>query len=175
MARVLEQWLTQNPGNCIIYFSAYHYMKTVLDSLGEHLPGRQVCIQSRSWRESDRADFLRTLEERNDVAAFCILGGVFGEGIDLPGEALKSVVVVGVGLPQVSREREVLKNYYQARHGRGFEYAYQYPGMQKVSQAVGRVVRREADVGTALLIDRRYARGDYRALLPPWWSYAEIP
>ena len=175
LANVLERWLAQNPGNCIIYFSAYHYMEAVLDALGEQLPGRQMCIQSRSWREADRADFLRTLQERNDVAAFCILGGVFGEGIDLPGEALKSVVVVGVGLPQVSREREVLREYYQSKRGRGFQYAYQYPGMQKVSQAVGRVVRCEADDGSALLIDRRYARGDYRELLPPWWSYPGEP
>jgi DNA excision repair protein ERCC-2 len=171
LADVLEQWLAQNAGNCIVYFSAYHYMEAALDSLGEKLSGRHVCVQSRSWRENDRADLLKNLRERTDVAAFCILGGVFGEGIDLPGEALKSVVVVGVGLPQVSREREVLKDYYQAKHGRGFQYAYQYPGMQKVSQAVGRVVRREADDGSALLIDQRYGLGDYRALLPPWWSY----
>ena len=105
------------------------------------------------------------------MAAFCILGGVFGEGVDLPGDALNSVVVVGAGLPQFNREREVLRNYYQRRRGQGFEYAYLYPGMQRVSQAIGRVIRRETDAGAALLIDPRYAEPAYRALLPPWWEY----
>ena len=116
---------------------------------------------------------LHLLEERRDVAAFCILGGVFGEGVDLPGERLASVVVVGVGLPQVNRDRELLRQWYQQQRGSGFEYAYLYPGMQKVAQALGRVVRSSSDRGAALLLDRRYAQRDYRELLPPWWQYLE--
>ena len=81
-------------------------------------------------------------------------------------------MIVGVGLPQFNREREVLRNYYQTSSGQGFEYAYLYPGMRRVSQALGRVIRRETDCGRALLIDRRYGATAYRELLPPWWEYA---
>ena len=169
----VADWLEQHTGNCIVYFSAYAYMQDVLDQLTPRLADRHLCVQSRHWREAERTEMLDTLEARRDVAAFCILGGVFGEGIDLPGDALSSVVVVGVGLPQFNREREVLRDYYQSGLGQGFEYAYLYPGMQRVSQAIGRVIRRESDTGSALLIDPRYAQPDYRALLPPWWDYGD--
>ncbi len=172
VARAIADWLTQHPGNCIVYFSAYAYMRNVLDQVEPLIDGRHLCVQARDWRETERTALLQTLGERRDVAAFCILGGVFGEGIDLPGEALSSVVVVGAGLPQFNREREVLRDYYQQRLGQGFEYAYLYPGMQRVSQAIGRVIRRESDTGNALLIDPRYAEPAYRALLPPWWDYS---
>ena len=118
-----------------------------------------------------REQLLLLLAQRRDVAAFCILGGVFGEGIDLPGEQLSSVVVVGVGMPQVNRGTRQLQRWYQQRCGFGFEYAFLYPGMLKVDQALGRVVRRMEDSGKALLIDPRYAEQQYRDLLPPWWDY----
>jgi len=107
--------------------------------------------------------------------ALCILGGVFGEGIDLPGEQLCSVVVVGVGMPQVNRDTRQLQDWYQQRCGAGFEYVFLYPGMQKVDQALGRVVRRMEDRGRALLIDPRYRQRQYRELLPPWWDYSPWP
>ena len=98
------------------------------------------------------------------------MGGVFAEGIDLPGRALDGVVIVGVGLPQVGLFQETLRSYYEERFGHGFRYAYQIPGMQKVAQAVGRVIRTESDRGVAILLDERYRQGDYRALLPPFWQ-----
>ena len=171
VAAAVVDWLDAHPGNCIVYFSAYAYMREVLALAEPSIRGREILVQERDWREDRRGALLETLESRRDVAAFCILGGVFGEGVDLPGDALNSVVVVGAGLPQFNREREVLRNYYQRRRGQGFEYAYLYPGMQRVSQAIGRVIRRETDAGAALLIDPRYAEPAYRALLPPWWKY----
>jgi DNA excision repair protein ERCC-2 len=171
LAATLVRWLEEHPGNCIVYFSAYSYMADAVQLLRDRTPRRHICVQERNWREAERAGLLATLREREDVVAFCILGGVFGEGIDLPGAALKSVVVVGVGLPQFNREREVLNRYYRQKLGRGFEYAYQYPGMQRVCQALGRVVRCESDTGSALLIDSRYQEAGYRGLLPPWWHY----
>jgi DNA excision repair protein ERCC-2 len=118
-----------------------------------------------------REELLALLEQHRDVVAFCILGGVFGEGVDLPGDQLASVVVVGVGLPQFNRDTERLCAWHQSRHGDGFAHAYLYPGMQKVDQALGRVIRRMDDRGRALLIDSRYRESRYRELLPPWWSY----
>ena len=106
--------------------------------------------------------------------AFCILGGVFGEGIDLPGEALCSVIIVGVGLPQFNRDTQTLQAYYEARGGQGFEHAFLFPGMQKVNQALGRVIRGMEDKGSALLIDQRYGWPDYRNLLPRWWEYQDL-
>jgi DNA excision repair protein ERCC-2 len=167
----IRRWLIENPGNCIVYFSAYRYMEDTLAQLGEHIGERYLCVQGREWGEAQRSALLDMLRQRRDVAAFCILGGVFGEGIDLPGDALKSVVVVGVGLPQFNREREALQLYYQEKLGRGFEYAFQFPGMQRVSQALGRVIRQDQDSGRALLIDSRYRDRNYRALLPPCWTY----
>ena len=154
-----------------VWISAYRYMADTLVELGESIDGRYVSVQSRDWGEAERSALLDTLHRRRDVAAFCILGGVFGEGIDLPGDALKSVVVVGVGLPQFNREQETLQAYYEEKRGRGFEYAFQYPGMQRVSQALGRVVRRDEDSGRALLIDSRYGERRYRELLPSCWIY----
>jgi DNA excision repair protein ERCC-2 len=114
---------------------------------------------------------VQLFERRRDVLACCILVGVCGEGIDLPGERLSSVVIVGVGLPRFGRETEQLRAWFQQHYGAGFEYAYLYPGMQKVDQALGRVIRHRQDRGRALLIDSRYAQRQYRELLPRWWRY----
>jgi DNA excision repair protein ERCC-2 len=169
----VSAWLQQQAGNCIVYFPSYRYLAEVAGHLGT-VPGRHCWHQQPDQGDSAREQLLQLLEERRDVAAFCILGGVFGEGVDLPGERLASVVVVGVGLPQVNRDRELLRHWYQQRRGRGFEFAYLYPGMQKVAQALGRVVRSGSDRGSALLLDSRYGQGNYRDLLPPWWQYREV-
>jgi Rad3-related DNA helicase len=97
------------------------------------------------------------------------MGGIFGEGIDLKGERLTGVVIVGVGLPGIGPERELLRAYYTQAHGCGFEFAYQYPGINRVLQAAGRLIRSETDRGVVLLIDRRYAQQRYRSLLPATW------
>jgi len=170
---LIGNWLAQVRGNCIVFFPSYRYMESALEALEE----RQAFAARELWRQrpdldqAGREELLQGLVERRNVAAFCILGGVFGEGIDLPGDHLSSVVVVGVGLPRVGREREQLREWYQRRTATGFEYAYLYPGMQKVDQALGRVVRTASDRGSALLIDSRYDRPSYRRLLPPWWQY----
>ena len=170
LAAVLQDWLDGTQGNSIVYFPSYRYLQDCLALVT--LQRRRVWQQHPEQGEKDRGELLTLLAERRDVAAFCILGGVFGEGIDLPGEQLTGVAVVGVGLPQVGREREQLRDWYQRSRGAGFEYAYLYPGMQKVAQALGRVVRTEQDQGRALLVDSRYARREYRDLLPPWWTYS---
>jgi len=168
----LARWLREVPGNCIVYFPSYTYMQSALADLGEP-PGRTLWVQQAEMDEASRRDLLNRLASARDMAAFCILGGIFGEGIDLPGEQLKSVVIVGMGMPQVNRNTRELQAFYQQRYGQGFEYAFIYPGMQKVDQALGRVVRTLEDTGSALLIDTRYGEPPYRDLLPPWWSYRE--
>jgi DNA excision repair protein ERCC-2 len=171
LVATLADWLAAQPGNCLVYFPSYRYLQDCLAEL--KVENRTLWQQRPGLSEDERGALLDLFAGRRDVVAFCILGGVFGEGIDLPGDQLSGVVVVGVGMPQVGREREQLRTWYQQTRGRGFEYAYMYPGMQKVAQALGRVVRTDSDRGRALLVDPRYARPEYRALLPPWWDYED--
>ena len=177
LAALLQRWILEESGNCIVYFPSYRYLQDCVEQLqaqGLNDWGRLIWQQSASQGEAVRVELLELLAARQDILAFCILGGVFGEGIDLPGEQLSAVVVVGVGLPQVNRDTEQLRGYFQARYGQGFRYAYLYPGMQKVDQALGRVVRRMDDKGRALLVDSRYGSDEYRELLPPWWHYRQL-
>ncbi|MCX2979811.1 ATP-dependent DNA helicase [Halieaceae bacterium IMCC14734] len=171
LADTIAQWLRDVAGNCIVYFPSYAYMNATLMLLDAHLSRREVIVQSPEQDDAVRDELLRRLREESTIAAFCILGGVFGEGIDLPGDDLCSVVVVGVGMPQLNQDTRTLQDYYQATVGDGFEHAFVYPGMQKVSQALGRVIRTSNDQGQALLIDSRYRQPAYRRLLPPWWDY----
>ncbi len=173
LAAVIEQWLESVPGNCIVYFPGYRYMEDCLALLPPGPAGRALWRQQADQDDASRAELLQRLNDRQDNVAFCVLGGVFGEGVDLPGELLTSVVVVGVGLPAVDRDTEIRRGWYGAQGRDGFDCAYRFPGMQKVAQALGRVVRNEQDHGKALLIDPRYAQREYRALLPPAWDYRE--
>ena len=174
LATTLMSWLRREDGNCIVYFPSYRYLQDCLALLREQGVEElrpSLWVQQREQADAGRDELLQVLEAHRDVAAFCILGGVFGEGIDLPGEQLTSVVIVGVGLPQFNRDTELLRDWFQQRYGAGFEYAYLYPGMQKVDQALGRVIRGSGDRGRALLIDSRYRDRQYRELLPTWWDY----
>jgi len=174
LARLITRWLEREPGNCIVYFPSYRYLQDCLQYMRESgldEMDRLLWVQERDQGDAGRETLLALLEAQRNVAAFCMLGGVFGEGIDLPGHRLSSVVIVGVGMPQYNRDTQQMRAYYDQQLGAGFEYAYLYPGMQKVDQALGRVVRSPKDRGKALLIDSRYGQEAYRALLPPWWDY----
>ena len=112
------------------------------------------------------------------LLGFAVLGGVFGEGVDLAGDRLIGAAIVGPGLPQVGPRQEQLRDYFEQTRGSGFDYAYRYPGMNKVLQAAGRVIRTPRDKGVVLLIDSRFALPDYRRLMPPHWSgltFADTP
>jgi DNA excision repair protein ERCC-2 len=178
LARLLHRWAEVTPGNCIVYFPSYQYLQDALAELQSTeggLNARKIWVQTRRQDEQERDQLLQLFTQREDVVALCILGGVFGEGIDLPGKLLSSVVIVGIGMPQVNRDTRQLQAWYQQRYAAGFEYAFLYPGMQKVDQALGRVVRRLEDTGRALLIDPRYRQRQYRELLPAWWDYQPWP
>ena len=113
-------------------------------------------------------------EQSTALAGFCVMGGIFSEGIDLTGEKLIGAAIIGTGLPQVGCEREILKEYYDKREQRGFDYAYRYPGMNKVLQAAGRVIRTKGDKGVVLLLDERFLQRTYRDLFPPEWQHYEV-
>ena len=123
-------------------------------------------------REQEREEFLEAfrMERENTLVGFCVMGGIFSEGIDLTGDRLIGVIVVGTGLPMVCTEQKILQGYFEEVGKDGFAYAYQYPGMNKVLQAAGRVIRTASDQGVILLLDDRFWRREYRELFPREWS-----
>lgn len=123
--------------------------------------------------EAAREAFLEAFDAENPetLIGFCVMGGIYSEGIDLKGDRLIGTVIVGVGLPQIGDERNIIRNYYDDKQGSGFAYAYQFPGMNKVLQAVGRVIRDEDDWGMVLFIDSRFSSSSYRRLFPPHLSH----
>ena len=112
---------------------------------------------------------LEVVEDKN-VLGFCVMGGIFSEGIDLKNDSLIGVIIVGTGIPMVCNEREIIRDFFEKRGYDGFDYAYRFPGMNKVLQAAGRVIRTVDDVGIAMLLDDRFMQGAYRALFPREWS-----
>ena len=130
------------------------------------------CIcQNSSMNEKEREEFLEKFQENQEsLVAFCIMGGIFSEGIDLMGEKLIGAILVGTGLPQVSNEREILREFYMEKGENGFDYAYRYPGMNKVLQAAGRVIRTREDTGVILLLDERFWKREYSSLFPIEWN-----
>jgi len=158
-------------GNYIAYFPSYKYMNEVSRRFIAANPGITVVCQGPGMSEHARAKFLEEFSRfgLTTLVGFAVMGGVFGEGIDLVGERLSGVVVVGVGLPQLSLERNIIRQYFQETLESGYEYAYVYPGMNKVLQAAGRVIRTETDRGVILLMDERFSRPPYSDLLPEHW------
>ena len=162
-------------GNYMFFFPSYAYCRQVYEKFlplcGEEI---RPVMQESGLTEEEREKFLAQFEEApaKSLAAFCVMGGIFSEGIDLQGERLIGAAIVGVGLPQIGPEPDVIRDYYQQKNGSGFDYAYRFPGMNKVMQAAGRVIRGGRDRGVVLLIDERFASYGYRALLPAHWSHA---
>jgi Rad3-related DNA helicase len=126
--------------------------------------------------EEDRERFLEQFQENNQESTigFAVMGGVFSEGIDLVGDRLTGVVIIGVGLPQLGLERDIIKDYFNQIGKNGYHYAYVFPGMNKVLQAAGRLIRSEEDSGTILLIDDRYMTPLYQSLFPSEWSHFSV-
>lgn len=136
----------------------------------------EIFCQTGSMKEKEKEEFLATFEVDRDksLIGFCVLGGIFSEGIDLKNERLIGSIIIGTGLPMVCSEREILKNYYDENNRNGFDYAYRYPGMNKVLQAAGRVIRTDEDYGVISLLDERFLRRDYRQLFPREWNDVKV-
>jgi DNA excision repair protein ERCC-2 len=160
------------PGNYLAFFSSFDYLELALARLQERHPGLPVWAQQRQMSEPSRQAFLARFDATGQGIGFAVLGGVFGEGVDLPGKRLIGAFIATLGLPQFDAVNEAICQRMQARFGRGYDYTYLYPGLQKVVQAAGRVIRTQLDTGTVLLLDDRYLQHRYRARLPHWWSIA---
>ncbi len=163
-------------GNCIFFFPSYEYLEMVLAAVTAQKPNLEILAQRRGMDDLGRKDFLESFvaDHPEGVLAFAVLGGVFGEGIDLVGERLVAVVIVGVGMPPISDEKNLMKEYYDEKFGKGFLFAYTYPGMNRVLQAAGRVIRSGTDKGTVLFAGQRFATNGYRRLLTPEYAHAVV-
>ena len=177
IALYIQQVLRAKKGNYLIFFPSYRFMEDVYEQfLAVNEQEADCMMQSGNMNEADREEFIQEFSNPRgkSLAAFCVLGGIFSEGIDLKEDLLIGVLIVGTGLPQICNQREILKEYYQEENGPGFDYAYQYPGMNKVLQAAGRVIRTASDRGIIGLLDERFLRSDYRQLFPREWSQYEV-
>ena len=176
VSQAITTLVNQKKGNYLLFFPSYEYMMMVYESFQSVCPDSEITVQTPDMSESDRDDFLSRFARPHSrtIVGFAVMGGIFGEGIDLVGDRLSGAVIVGVGLPGISLERELIRDYFTETHNAGFEYAYQYPGINRVLQAAGRVIRTETDRGVVLLIDQRYATYRYRSLLPEEWHSVRV-
>ena len=163
-------------GNYMVFFPSYQYMAEIEAILDDEPLEADLLVQGTSMSEAERNEFLEEFDRERDhsLVAFCVMGGVFSEGIDLKEERLIGVIVVGTGLPMVCVEQEILKGYFDDTEERGFDFAYQFPGMNKVLQAAGRVIRTPEDKGLILLLDDRFLRRDYLELFPREWEHFQM-
>lgn len=171
VALMLQQFEKQS-GNYFAFFSSFEYLDSVMHLLRERAPLIPVWTQSRDMSEAEREKFLAHFEPGKKGIGFAVLGGAFAEGIDLPGERLIGAFIATLGLPQTNAVNEQIRIRMQEKFGAGYEYAYLYPGLQKVVQAAGRVIRTTSDQGTLFLMDDRFGRRDVKRLLPVWWNLA---
>ncbi|MFA9376292.1 MAG: ATP-dependent DNA helicase [Lachnotalea sp.] len=161
-------------GNYMAFFPSYRYMQEVYNCMNI---GEINCIcQKQGMKEREREEFLEnfTMNQEEEVVGFCVMGGIFSEGIDLKNDNLIGAFIIGTGLPQISNEKEILKNYYDAKGLNGFDYSYRYPGMNKVLQAAGRVIRTSDDLGIILLLDERFNSRQYKELFPREWKQPAV-
>lgn len=160
-------------GNYIVYFPSYGYLEKVHEAFVKKYPKVRTIVQKKGMSRRQHEEFINSFkdDENKMRIGFCVLGGSFSEGVDLPGNRLIGSIIVGVGLPGFSSERNIMRDYFENRYENGFEYAYTYPGMNNILQAAGRVIRTDEDKGIVVLIDDRYSDPKYKQLFPKHWSH----
>ena len=170
IAKLVAKQYQEKPGNYLVFLSSFDYLQQVQEVFSEHFPHIPVRIQSRNMNELEREIFIGKFTPDSEGIAFAVLGGSFGEAIDLPGDRLIGAFIATLGLPQINEVNEQMKARMEAIFGSGYEYTYLYPGLQKVVQAAGRVIRTNQDEGIVYLIDDRFTQPEVRELLPKWWK-----
>lgn len=170
IASYIANCVQAKKGNYMVFFPSYKYMELVFEKMKENYPNINTSIQESNMSEEEKEEFLSMFDEDNKEThvGFCVLGGHFSEGIDLTNDKLIGVIIVGVGMPQIGIERDIIKDHMKDSN-KGFDYAYVYPGMIKVLQAAGRCIRTDDDKGVILLLDKRYSQRIYQSLFPYEW------
>lgn len=177
IARYIIETISAKEGNYMVFFPSYRLMENIYEVI-DRMNISKFCdliVQNNGMTEIEREEFLNKFDENNPktLLAMCVMGGIFSEGIDLKNDRLIGTIIVGTGLPQICKEREIISDYFQDQGLNGFDYAYRYPGMNKVLQAAGRVIRTEEDMGVIVLLDERFRQSGYRALYPREWDDVE--
>lgn len=173
VATAVAEHVQSTAGNHLVFCPSMSYLNDLFAKLQALLPAGNLMTQTSSMSDSERSAFLDAFQPESHRTALAVLGGIFSEGIDLPGERLVGVTVIGTGLPRLSLERDILQGHFEKTKGSGFDYAYRFPGMQRVLQAAGRLIRTETDTGSALLIDQRFLEPRYEVLFPSWWLVSQ--
>ena len=173
IANIIRAATAPKQGNYIVYFPSYSYLTEVKNAFEKKFPQINITVQKKSMSEKAKREFLDSFDEKKEgtLIGFCVMGGSFSEGIDLRGERLIGAMIVGVGLPTISSELNIIKEYFDKTRENGYAYAYTYPGMNKVMQAAGRVIRSEDERGIVLLIDDRFASMEYKMIMPEYWKH----
>ncbi|UCC11808.1 MAG: ATP-dependent DNA helicase [candidate division WOR-3 bacterium] len=176
VAQMIYSFVEAKKGNFLVFFPSYKYMKMIHDVIHIQRPDLTILVQDAGMSEHEREQFLARFCTSNDalLVGFAVMGGVFAESIDLIGDRLTGAVIVGVGLPGISLERELIRMYFDDVNNCGYAFAYQFPGMIRVLQAAGRVIRSETDRGAVLMIGTRFAGEPYRSLLPEDWQTRDV-
>jgi DNA excision repair protein ERCC-2 len=170
IVELIAQQYAAEPGNYLGFLSSFDYLQRVEALMRERYPEVPVWAQEQGMDETAREAFLARFRAVGRGVGFAVLGGAFSEGVDLVGEQLIGAFIATLGLPQMNDVNEQMRRTMEAKFGNGYDYMYLYPGLQKVVQAAGRVIRTEQDVGVVHLIDDRYRRPEVRRLLPRWWQ-----
>ena len=173
IAALMGQQYQRERGNYLAFFSSFDYMEKAANQFAEAYPDVPVWRQSRRMDDAERAQFLGRFTLESEGIGFAVLGGSFGEGVDLPGARLIGAFVATLGLPQINPVNEQIRQRMDTIFGAGYDYTYTYPGLQKVVQAAGRVIRTQSDRGTVYLIDDRFGRPEIQQLMPAWWRIEE--
>ncbi|MBC7861200.1 MAG: ATP-dependent DNA helicase, partial [Burkholderiaceae bacterium] len=174
IADLIARQYAAQPGNYLAFFSSFDYMEQAADTLTARHPEINQWRQARRMGGDERTQFLARFTPESAGVGFAVLGGAFGEGIDLPGARLIGAFIATLGLPQMNPVNEQIRLRMQVQFGAGYDYAYLYPGIQKVVQAAGRVIRTPSDRGVVYLIDERYTSAEVSELLPPWWQAGKL-
>ena len=182
IAAYIHEVVKNRQGNYMVFFPSYAFMKKVYEiyeNMFMDMTMEECIVQSENMNEEEREEFIGRFSEEDGrsermLIGFCIMGGIFGEGIDLKNDSLIGAIIVGTGLPQICFERDILMNYFNEAGNNGFDYAYRYPGMNKVLQAAGRVIRTVDDIGIVALIDDRFLENAYQKMFPREWEQYEV-
>lgn len=176
ICQIVKQQLLMESGNYLLFLPSYEFLQQLEQQLEQELVRElremkiQILTQSRRMGEKEREDFVKQFSLNNNLLGLAVLGGAFSEGIDLPGDALKGAFIATLGLPQFNPVNEQMRQYLQSRYQQGYNFTYLYPGLQKVVQAAGRVIRTRSDKGYLWLLDDRFAQPEVKRLLPDWWK-----
>lgn len=160
----------ENSGNYMVFFPSYSFLDKVFSVYNEMYNNDNIIIHNQTINEEEQNEIVNKFHKMNNVILFSVVGGIFSEGIDLPLEKLVGAVILGTGIPQLSFERDIIKDYFNEKFNMGYEFAYKYPGFNKILQSAGRVIRTEKDIGMILLIDSRLCQHSYVKLFPEHWS-----